>query len=78
MTTFTTTQTRTPTTMSATTIMIARPLVVRYHDVDFDLLTSFEWPLAVGCGGTAGFSRGALTLPEARGTRGKGNGGVGR
>ena len=38
----TATPTITATTTSAPTIVIARPLVVRCHGVDFDLLTSFE------------------------------------
>ena len=32
----------TPTTANAPTTMIASPFFVRYHGVDFDLLTSFE------------------------------------
>ena len=66
----TATPTITATTTSAPTIMIARPLVVRYHGVDFDLLTCF------GQQPTVGFSSRGGELPEARGAKGKGGGEV--
>ena len=70
----TATPTITATTTSAPTIMIARPLVVRCHGVDVDLLTSFEKVLAAGGGMMAGFSREGREPPEARGAKGGGDG----
>ena len=70
----TATPTITATTTSAPTVMIARPLVVRCHGVDVDLLTSFEKVLAAGGGMMAGFSREGREPPEARGAKVGGDG----
>jgi len=42
---------RTPITTNTVTNAIAPPLILPYHGVDFDLVTSFEWRLVAGVGG---------------------------
>jgi hypothetical protein len=61
----TATPTITPTIPKIPTIMIASPFGLRYHGIEFDLVTSFEQGLDSGV--TGAFSSGGWELQEARG-----------
>ena len=70
----TATPTITPTITNAPTMMITSPFVLWYQGVYFNLLISFEEPLAADTGVMVDFSSGVMELPEVRGTEGKWDG----